>query len=257
MPDQARDHFDAVAHRYIRREWVTSAEIRERTLAFWPTIRSNARILELGVGTGEFLKNSTGVNMLHVGLDLSRNMLMRARQSVPESRLVQGDMEALPFGVSTFDLIACRKALRFCELETVLQEAHRVCRSRGYLLFAETCAVDLQHKALIDQMIAMTEPHQRPFHTASEFTTACERVGFTVLRADQFTERRILTKAYCFEHYRMTEAQVVEYWRFLASVPDPLKTINGLTVIDSDQVEVTMHWIVVLAIAGKEVDEIT
>jgi ubiquinone/menaquinone biosynthesis C-methylase UbiE len=66
------------------------------------------RILDIGCGTGRYLRRFTSAHCRIIGVDLSRNMLVKARQYLGASTdvcLVQASASALPFISSSFDRI--------------------------------------------------------------------------------------------------------------------------------------------------------
>jgi ubiquinone/menaquinone biosynthesis C-methylase UbiE len=85
-----------------------------RDVRFWETLarRTGGRILELGCGTGRITLPMSRTGARVVGIDRSASMLARAHERVRRSRLagrpalVRGDITALPFPSSSFDLVA-------------------------------------------------------------------------------------------------------------------------------------------------------
>lgn len=66
------------------------------------------RILDVGSGTGRYLRQLTPSSYRIVGIDLSRNMLAKAHQHLrrrPDVFLVQGSATSLPFLPCSFDRI--------------------------------------------------------------------------------------------------------------------------------------------------------
>jgi SAM-dependent methyltransferase len=87
------------------------------------------RVLEVGCGTGVFLRLAADRGLAVTGLDASEALLAVARERVPEADLHLGDMQALPFADDAFDLVAGFNAFFFADdLVTALREAGRVAR---------------------------------------------------------------------------------------------------------------------------------
>ena len=66
------------------------------------------RILDLGCGTGRYLRRLTDSAYRIIGVDLSRNMLARARHQIADGtdlRLVQASATCLPFRPESFDRV--------------------------------------------------------------------------------------------------------------------------------------------------------
>jgi SAM-dependent methyltransferase len=60
-------------------------------------IPGDARVLEVGCGTGVFLQAAADRGAAVYGLDASEALLELARERVPEADLCLGDLEALPY----------------------------------------------------------------------------------------------------------------------------------------------------------------
>jgi SAM-dependent methyltransferase len=87
-------------------------------------------VLEVGCGTGVFLRLCAGRGARVTGLDASAALLELARTRVPEAELVVGDMQFLPFADDAFDLVAGFNAFFFAaDMVAALDEAGRVARS--------------------------------------------------------------------------------------------------------------------------------
>jgi SAM-dependent methyltransferase len=101
-------------------------------------IRPGARALELGCGTGEFTRRVAPAGSRLVALDLSQELLARARAKVPAgARFVRGNAERLPFPDGTFDVVFGCSILHHLEVEAALDEVRRVLRPGGRLVFSE------------------------------------------------------------------------------------------------------------------------
>ncbi|MBO44885.1 MAG: ubiquinone biosynthesis methyltransferase UbiE [Rhodospirillaceae bacterium] len=110
----------------------------------------NCRLLDVGCGTGRFLKsikqNSPRLNVS--GLDLSRPYLDKAQSNLaPWSRhsLVQSAAESMPFADDTFDVISC--VYLFHELPRPVRylaaaEMSRVLKPDGVLVFMDSLQPD-------------------------------------------------------------------------------------------------------------------
>jgi len=97
-------------------------------------IRSGQRVLDVGCGTGLFLKSlAAGYDGLTLtGLDLSAHMLAQARQGAKSARspapvFVQGSVDEMPFADGAFDVaLNCISCHFYLDQVQAFREIHRV-----------------------------------------------------------------------------------------------------------------------------------
>lgn len=112
------------------------------------SLTAGRRVLEVGVGTGLALPDYRP-ELEVVGIDLSREMLLKARKRVAEEKLtaVQGlmemDAEAMAFADDSFDIaVAMFTASVVPDAKKLFAEMSRVVRPGGQLLFVNHFAAD-------------------------------------------------------------------------------------------------------------------
>jgi SAM-dependent methyltransferase len=87
------------------------------------------RVLEVGCGTGVFLRLVADRGALAYGVDASPALVGLASESVPEADVRVGDMQALPFEDDSFDVVAGFNAFFFADdMVAALREAGRVAK---------------------------------------------------------------------------------------------------------------------------------
>ena len=121
--------------------------IRRRAVAAVNAL-PGARVLEVGVGTGLALPHYAAGKRV-VGIDLSREMLLRARERVQAGRLhaVRGllemDAERMGFADASFDIaVAMFTATVVPDARRLVGEMRRVVRPGGDLLFVNHFAAE-------------------------------------------------------------------------------------------------------------------
>ncbi len=109
-------------------------------------IRSG-RVLDIGTGSGRLaieLAKARGCNFNIVGLDISENMLSKARENAQKAgvhdriEFTLGTAEALPFPDQSFDLIMSYASLHhWFQPVRVFNEAQRACKKSGSILIRD------------------------------------------------------------------------------------------------------------------------
>lgn len=86
-------------------------------------------VLDIGCGVGAFLRLVQARGARPVGLDASQALLDITRERLPDADLRVGEMEALPYGDDTFDLVCGFNAFFFADdIVGALREAGRVAK---------------------------------------------------------------------------------------------------------------------------------
>jgi SAM-dependent methyltransferase len=91
------------------------------------------RAVDVGCGTGHWLRVVSSLGCAVYGFDLSLGMLRRAR-SAGAANLIRGNAADLPFGPATFDLVFCVNALHhFADAALFIRNARELLRRGGAL----------------------------------------------------------------------------------------------------------------------------
>ena len=111
-------------------------------------LRPGSRVLEVGCGSGVFLRAAADHGAQVWGLDASPELLALARARVPEADLRQGDLQFLPYGDDAFEVVAGFNAFFFAaDMVAALREAGRVAVPGGRVVVQvwgrhEHCSLD-------------------------------------------------------------------------------------------------------------------
>jgi ubiquinone/menaquinone biosynthesis C-methylase UbiE len=131
---ELREAWDNVAETYARQRDPdgSDAALIDDLLAEVP---SDPDVLDIGCGDGA--RTLANLPPGSVGLDISRRGLHLATREVPDARLLQGDMSALPVEADRFDAITAYHAVFHVPREehpAVYREFARVLRPGGVVL---------------------------------------------------------------------------------------------------------------------------
>jgi SAM-dependent methyltransferase len=87
------------------------------------------RVLDIGCGTGAFLRLVAGRGAEPHGIDASEALIAFARERLPAADLRVGEMENLPYGNDAFDLVTGFNSFFFAnDMVAALREAGRVAK---------------------------------------------------------------------------------------------------------------------------------
>jgi len=94
-------------------------------------IRAGQQVLDVATGTGEVAIRAAAAGADVTGSDITPAMLDRARAKAPEIPFELADVEALPYGDASFDIVSSCFGFIFApDHEATARELARVCRDR-------------------------------------------------------------------------------------------------------------------------------
>ena len=130
-----RVNYDLIAASYDQRYQTNRFDGVEAVLRRFIGEAGVMDVAEVGCGTGHWLALLRSRVRRAAGIDLSGEMLQRARTAAPFALLVRGRAEELPWTSATFDRLFCVNALHhFDDRDGFMCEARRVLRPGGALL---------------------------------------------------------------------------------------------------------------------------
>ena len=139
--------YDQIAASYDRRYQRNDYSGVEAALIAFVGEHFDQRVLEVGCGTGHWLRLFCGSGIRVTGLDASAQMLAKAKAQARGAALAQGFAERLPLTSESFDRVFCINAFHhFHDKVAFLTEARRVLRPGGLLM-----SVGLDPHAGVDQ----------------------------------------------------------------------------------------------------------
>ncbi len=132
--NDVRNDYSSISDKYDRRYEINSLKDVEKTLRGLIAETGARRALEIGCGTGYWLKTLLPHVEQIIGLDSSIGMLRRAFDLTGSIELVCGSADYPPFAENSFDLIFVVNALHhFKDKQGFIDQSRRLLRSRGAL----------------------------------------------------------------------------------------------------------------------------
>jgi 2-polyprenyl-3-methyl-5-hydroxy-6-metoxy-1,4-benzoquinol methylase len=99
------------------------------------TIPTNATILDLGCGQGDFLQVCQQLKLKATGIDPSENWVKHCRHLHLDTKL--GTAEKIPFASSTFDVVFSQSVLEHISNPLIMMsEIHRVLKPHGLIIIS-------------------------------------------------------------------------------------------------------------------------
>lgn len=170
-PDQnfIRQKFNTISPRYDLLNQILSFNSadtwrkKSAQLLMLELLPEASAILDLGVGTGDFLKWFLKIKKWKraVGVDFAEAMLVRAREKLPALvELLATDFHKLPLGAQEFDLVISAFTLRSVQgLPGFFQEIFRVLKPGGCVGLLElTRPKNLLHRLFFDPYLKLFLP---------------------------------------------------------------------------------------------------
>lgn len=94
--------------------------------------KQRAKILDVACGKGIFLYCARKRGLVTYGIDISKNALKIAREINPNSEIIVGNAESLPYENNSFDYVTCLGSLEhFPDPEKGVREISRVLKNNG------------------------------------------------------------------------------------------------------------------------------
>jgi SAM-dependent methyltransferase len=180
--------YDALAEEYANRFFhELDQRPRERELLerFAGGCRGRGLICDLGCGPGHVAGFLRRFNPEVIGLDLSHQALVQARQRNAEIVFLQGDMLDLPIAIGMLSgIVAFYSIIHFegPQLDRALAEMHRVLVTEGELLLGFHVGSETVH---VDEELGVRVDLDARFFTMDELVKSVEKLGFSVVEKFQ------------------------------------------------------------------------
>jgi ubiquinone/menaquinone biosynthesis C-methylase UbiE len=154
---------------------------------------TGSRVLEVGCGTGIFLKHLQGSCLLLHGLDYTHSMLKLAQHKLsdPSIGLVHGDAQVLPYVSNSFDVVYSFKVLAHLpHIDWALGEIRRVLRPDGIAV------LEFYNRHSIRYLLHRAR-YFHQWHSPTEVRKQLEEANLSVVRT--YGARIVVSSAYVME----------------------------------------------------------
>lgn len=174
--------------------WETAAgrrrrDRRVRMLAAAAALGPRATVLELGSGTGGFTAELAGQTGRLVGVEVSADLLAKARARGSSAVYVRAIAEQLPFRQRTFDAVVGSSVLHHVDVGAALLEIRRVLRRGGRIAFTEPNFLNPQiaiQKTVPPVKRWLGDSPDETAFVAWRISARLRRAGFTDVHAEPF-----------------------------------------------------------------------
>lgn len=185
-----RHEFERAARHFSHR---TRGRFDDLGVVEFSGVESGSSVLEVGVGTGNFLSLFADVAGELIGVDLTLGMLAEAGARFPDIRLVLADGAALPIRSSSIDLVTTAQTLHhITEPLPVLLEMRRVTADGGRVLIVDQVATERYEEVVArNELEALRDPSHGTARPPSAFRMLVRAAGLEILeeRVVEATQR--------------------------------------------------------------------
>jgi len=149
-------------------------------------------ILDAGCGSGLFLSMVAATGAEIHGIDAAPGLLSISRKRLPDATLLIEDLEAIPYGDNTFDVVTGFNSFQYAgSFDNALREARRVVKKDGKLVIGiwgkeEKCDAGSVLKAVGSLLPPPPPGTPGPFALSEDgkIEAICESVGLRVIKKE-------------------------------------------------------------------------
>lgn len=148
--------------------------------------KAQQKYLDIGCGSGNYTGALAAQGLHMEGIDLSMEMLSKARKKHPNINFHEGDARHLPFLDQSYDGATCILATHHIrDIESAFQEAARVIKHGRFVIFTAT-PEQCHHYWLKEYFPLMIEQGAEIMSSFEKVEQALLHAGFNTIQADPF-----------------------------------------------------------------------
>ena len=151
---------------------------------FISLIPKDAKILDIGCGSGRDVQYFLDYNLNPIGIDISHEMINEAKTRVPNGDFKKMDMRNLKFKENTFDALwACASLLHISrkELPKVLQNLNKIIKPNGILFIA---LKEGEGSKIIREQKYKDLPRLFVYYNKPEIEKLINENGFSIIKSE-------------------------------------------------------------------------
>ena len=181
--------YERYAPSYDRRFARYSEGTLHKALELVPDV--DGQLLDVACGTGLFesLLREQRAHMQVTGVDLSPQMLERARERFADDdrvRFTQGSAERIDAPDATFDVVVCNNAFHLVQdAPAALREFRRVLKPGGRSIIVDWC-MDFPQIVMMDVFFRLADRQVRNIRTVEAMAKLLHEAGFEVTHRERF-----------------------------------------------------------------------
>lgn len=197
-------------------------------------------LLDAGCGSGLFLNMASAAGAWITGIDAAPGLLEISKKRLPGTTLLVEDLEAMPFGDETFDVVTGFNSFQYAgSFENALAEARRVTKKQGRVVIGIWGKEELCDAVTVLQAVTNLLPPPPPGIDGS-FTLSkegkveaiCKAVGLKVIEKHtvfcpwQFSGDEVLQQAFLCTAPCAKAAQIVGELRVRKTITESAQPYN-------------------------------
>lgn len=188
-----RVEFDRAAGAFAER---TKHRFDDMDVVGFSRVPKGVSVLEVGAGTGNFLRHFGDVAGLLVGADVTLGMLAEGRKRNPAIVPLAADGARLPLASRSFDLALTAQALHHVsDLIPFLRELRRVAKEDGAVLIVDQVATERYEEIVVrHELEVLRDPSHAATRPPSAFSIMARAAGLEIVDERIFTGENRLSQ---------------------------------------------------------------
>ena len=185
QPQSVQNQFGNVAANY-RTSTVHAVGVELDVMLKQANLTGNARVLDAGCGAGHTALKFASLAREVVAYDLTPQMLEQVTQLADDNDVTniitrQGNVEELPFGDNSFDVVVSRySAHHWSHPQIALQEIRRVLPENGIFILCDIVSLDdFTYDTFLQAIELLRDPSHVRDHSAQQWLMMLKDVGFS------------------------------------------------------------------------------